>query len=253
MNQANENASDRTLERAIELALEPGAQCGDPETWHRLAIGELTGPRSEELLRHAGECPTCAAERDLARLFDSSRQQRSTSEFEVARISSKVRSRMAGSGDQPSERHESKRRSASWSWAAAALVIMTAGVLLRQEAGRLPEITSPGSLGSVRGGQIELTFPVGDIMGQLDRFEWSRFAGSDRYELVVERVDGSIAWRLEPEASSVVLPAEIAALFSPAVTYRWRVRAIGSDGEEIGSSRQIEFRIDPKRSSVEIP
>ncbi|HSU84743.1 MAG TPA: hypothetical protein VLR69_20175, partial [Thermoanaerobaculia bacterium] len=85
----SENASPLTLEEWLRAAY-AGDEAGCPPPEAFLEAEALAPAERRRLDEHAGRCPACAAERDLARLFDAGPEAAEVSagdvDFVVARL-----------------------------------------------------------------------------------------------------------------------------------------------------------------------
>lgn len=234
------------LDSALELALADSPGCPSPEQYHRLALGELGESEERPLLDHSTRCASCAAELRLALLFETLPDQRGERALETVRLAAQARALRAS--DTPSGDARFSRRRANPGWlilAAATIVAVTLSVAVMMQSSAPPPTRPPGDGIVVRGQVIEIGAPVGSLEAAPEAFVWEMHHEVAQYRLTVEKVDGAVIWRTEAVEARVEVPAEVAARFAVAVTYRWSVEGLNARGLVIAASRVAEFRIVP--------
>jgi len=238
------------------------AGCPPPEAF--LEAETATPEERRRLDEHAGRCPACAAERDLARLFaapETAGVSGADLDFVVARLeeASPVRaSRPAGQVvpfPAPPAR-PAPRRAAGQPWTgqlwkiAAALILVVGGGLLFQltqsPQGGPPSLPAPQAGGPVRGGEVETISPSGDVGGIPAELRWTPREGARSYRVRLSAVDDTVLWEATVPAPPARLPAEVVARLHRAVAYTWTVEALDASGARIAASEPVRFRARPQ-------
>lgn len=228
------------------------AGCPPPEAWLEAETGARTPEARRDLEAHAGRCPVCAAEWDLARLFDAGPEAAGVSPedvgFVVSRLSevSPVRTGRNPAAPRvvlfPGQRF--RQLPASFvRLAAAAVLALVAGLgwTLYAPAPSLPELRQGGA---VRAIAVEALAPVGEVDAMPAELRWARM-GAASYRVRLTAVDGTLLWESRVTAPSVRLPAEVAARLHRAVVYVWSVEALDVDGKLLAGSEPIRFLAKP--------
>lgn len=247
----SENVSPLTLEEWLRAAYSE-AGCPPPEAF--LEAETLAPAERRRLDEHAGRCPACAAERDLARLFDAAPEAAEVSpqdvDFVVARLqeSSPVRPAAkvvpfpaggaAGAGPR-------RMPAQAWKLAAAVVLLLGGGLLFRLANPGAPPLPNPEVGGPVRGGQLEALSPVGDAAGIPSELRWNPRPGAASYRVRLLAVDDAVLWEATVPAPPARLPAEAQGKLQRAVSYLWTVEALDASGARIASSETVRFRIRP--------
>jgi hypothetical protein len=205
-----------------EAYADPAAGCPPPEAFLEAEMAALPGDERRRLTEHAEHCAACTAEWELARLFDAVPQGR------VVQFPSRQQ-------PAPSRR--------TWQWAAAAMLVLTAGLfqLTRPVA---PPLPAPQA-GEVRGSRIELVAPLGDVPAVPAELRWEPVAGAAAYRMRLLAVDDVALWEIRVNRPAAPLPANVASRLQRAVTYRWTVEALAEDGRRLAVSEPGEFRVPP--------
>jgi hypothetical protein len=233
---------------------DPEAGCPPPEAFLEAEAGALFPEERQRLDEHAARCPACAAERDLARLFDAAPEEAGVRpedlDFVVSRLgeASPVRPVRPKVVPFPGPRREVASRSRSRSWvrfAAAAVLVMAAG--LGYQAFQVPEpaLPEPEIGGVVRGGEVEAVSPLGEVAEMPGELRWVPLDGAASYRVQLTAVDGAVLWEGTALAPSLRLPAEVAGRLHRAVVYTWTVEALGPAGERLASSGPVTFKAKP--------
>jgi hypothetical protein len=234
------------------------AACPPPEAFlEAAALGPAERRRLDE---HADRCPACAAERDLARLFDASPEEAGVSsqdvDFVVARLQEASPVKPAGTTGKivpfpaaPATGARPRRMPAqAWKLAAAVVLLLGGGLLFRlavlQSPGA-PPLPAPEVGGPVRGGEIEAVSPVGDAAGIPSELRWNPRPEAAGYRVRLLAVDDTVLWEATVPAPPARLPAEIQGKLQHAVSYLWTVEALDASGARIASSEPARFRIRP--------
>jgi hypothetical protein len=121
-------------------------------------------------------------------------------------------------------------------------VAVVGTLLLRDGPPPLPE---RGVESTIRGSQVQLLSPSGELAEAPSSFVWRMFEGAASYRVSILAVDDEVLWDTVATGDSVELPAETRDRLQPAVAYRWRVEASDADGAVIGRSETTRFRIKP--------
>jgi len=244
-----ERASRLTLEEWLRAAYaDEESGCPLPEAFLEAESGALTAAEKRRLDEHADRCPACAAERDLARLFDAGPQAPGVPaedlSFVVSRLegASAVRTRQAKV--VPLVRKPSGRT--IWQWAAAAMVILAAGLMLQlMRPGAPPLPAPPENGGAMRGGEVEVISPVGEVSAVPSELRWAPRPGAASYRVTLSTVDDTILWQATVPGPPARLPAGVAGGLNRAVVYLWRVEALDAAGNRIAASEPERFRARP--------
>lgn len=237
-----------------EAYADPAAGCPPPEAYLEEEMAALAPEERRRLLEHADRCPACAAERDLARLFDEAPDipgvNREDLDSVVARLAaaSPVGAASAPAASRPAETLESgaqvipfpgrapapveapqrtpeapRRARTSRPWtrlAAAALLALAAGLgfqLMRPD----PPILPPPERGVVRGATVEVLAPLGELAEAPSELRWTPWNGAAAYRVRILEVDGTTLWEERVPAAAARPGAQLAAApLPPAVRAR---------------------------------
>lgn len=235
---------------------DPEAGCPPPEAFLEVEAGALSSEARRALDQHAERCPACAAERDLARLFDAAPEGADVRpedlRFVVSRLeeASPVRPAAPNVVAFPGPRREVAPPSRSRSWvrfAAAAVLVMAAGLGYRAFQVPEPALPAPEVGGVVRGGEVEAVSPLGEVAEIPGELRWvPPVEGAASYRVRLTAVDGAVLWEGTALAPSLRLPAEAAGRLHRAVVYTWTVEALGPAGERLASSGPVTFKVKPE-------
>jgi hypothetical protein len=219
---------------------ETEAGCPPPEAFLEEEMAGLSPDARRTLEAHADRCPACAAERDLARLFDAAPAARDL-DFVVSRLekSSPVRSRPSNVVPFP------VRSRAFLQLAAAALLVLGVGLGYRAFQSPQPALPAPQVDGAMRGGEVQAVSPVGEVAEIPAELRWVPKDGAASYRVRITAVDGSVLWEGTVAAPPVRLPAEAAGKLHRAVLYTWTVEALDPSGARLASSEPARFRVKP--------
>ncbi len=266
----NENDPRLPLEDWLRAAYAgKDAGCPPPEAF--LEAGTATPEERRRLDEHAGRCPACAAERDLARLFAAAPEEAGVSgadlDFVVSRLedASPVRAaRPAGKvvsfpvpapvrvqATRPAARPASSQPWAGQLWKiAAALILVLGGGLLfqlsRSPQSGPPSLPAPQVGGPVRGGEMETISPSGDVGEIPVELRWTPREGTRLYRVRLSAVDDTVLWEGTVPAPPARLPAEVVAKLHRAVAYTWTVEALDASGARTAASEPVRFRARPR-------
>jgi hypothetical protein len=247
----SENVSPLTLEEWLRAAYAEDTEAGCPPPEVFLEAEALSPAERRRLDEHADRCPACAAERDLARLFDASPEEAGVSsqdvDFVVARLQETSPVRPAGKVVPfPAAGARPRRMPAqAWKLAAAVVLLLGGGLLFRLANPGAPPLPAPEIGGPVRGGEIEALSPMGDTAGIPTELRWNPRPGAARYRVRLLAVDDTVLWETTVPAPPARLPAEVQGKLQRAVSYLWSVEALDASGARLASSETVRFRIRP--------
>jgi hypothetical protein len=259
--------SDRshlTLDAWLRAAYAPEeAGCPPPEAFLAAEMEGLSPEERRALDAHADRCPACAAERDLARLFDAAPEEADVRpqdlDFVVSRLQEPA---VAGSGapnvvpfpgprraERAAEKIEAPR--SRWQshsllrFAAAALLVIGLGLGYRAFQSPGPDLPEPPTGEVMRGGEVEAVAPVGELAEIPAELRWVLVDRAASYRVRITAVDGSVLWEDTASTSPVRLPADVAGRLHRAVVYTWTVEALDPNGARLASSEPVRFKVRP--------
>jgi hypothetical protein len=230
------------------------AGCPPPEAYLEAESGALPADARRALDEHADRCPACAAERDLARLWDAAPEAAGTRPEDVAFVVSRLEAaspvrRPAANNVTlfPGPRRAVRAPSPVFTrFAAAAVLILAAGLGFRALYRPQPPLPAPQTGGAVRSAEIEALAPRGELEEIPRELRWNPWQGALSYRVRLTAVDGTVLWESVVPAPPVRLPDEAAGRLHRAVTYTWTVEALGPDGSVLAASEPISFRTKPR-------
>lgn len=249
-----------------EAAEEAG--CPPPEVFLEAETAGLSTEDRRTLDEHAARCPACAAERDLARLFDEAPDAAGVRpadlDFVVSRLegtspvrstaavpTSKAPNVVAFPGPRRAETPSAppvRRSPAILRYAAAAILVIGAGLGYRAVQSPDPALPPPEAGGVVRGGEVEAVSPAGELAEVPRELRWAHREGAASYRVRITTADDSVLWEMKAPASPVVIPAEVSARLHRAVLYTWTVEALDPGGARLATSEPVRFRVKPASS-----
>lgn len=253
------NDAPRTLQDWLRAAYgspqaSPEAGCPPPEAYLEAEAGALTPEERRALEEHAGRCPACAAERDLARLWDTATDAAGARPEDVAFVVSRLEATSPVS--RPAARVVPFRgprlqapaaRSRSFTrLAAAAVLVLAAGLGFRTFYRPEPPLPAPETGGAVRSAEIETLAPRGEVEEIPGELRWNPWKGAHSYAVKLIAVDGSVLWEAKVSAPPARLPSDVAGRLHRAVTYTWTVEALGPDGSVLAAAEPARFRARPE-------
>ncbi|HEV8241450.1 MAG TPA: zf-HC2 domain-containing protein [Thermoanaerobaculia bacterium] len=237
------------------------AGCPPPEAYLAEEMAALSPEQRRRLEAHADACPACRAERELARAFDAGESGASSADVDWVTARLRGEPVPAAQGDAPAQPAASpagmpatgrvvpfRGRAAVRTWvrfAAAAVLVVAMGLTARTFYERPPSLPAPPHGGIVRGGEVELVSPVGEVAEPPLELRWKSVAGAVAYRVRLSGVDGTVLWETKAAATSAPLPAAVAANLKRAVSYEWTVEGLATDGSTIGRSAPARFRVRP--------
>ncbi|HSS52019.1 MAG TPA: hypothetical protein VLX28_24015 [Thermoanaerobaculia bacterium] len=245
---------------------DPAAGCPPPETWLEEELAARSAEERRRLETHAERCPACAAERDLARGFDAGSEAAGVRPEDVAFVVS----RLEAASPVPKKVHDvhagetskvvpfpARRRIESspvWRLAAAAVLVIAAGLAFQLSRPGAPPLPAPQVGGVVGGGEVEAVSPLGEVAGIPAELRWLPRPGARSYRVRLSTVDDTVLWEATVPATPapwVRLPAEVVQKLHRAVAYVWTVEALGPAGERLGASEPARFRARPAPEGAE--
>jgi len=231
------HAPERSL--ATAYATSPG--CPQPEVFVAAAWDALDADERRLLERHLEDCPACAAERELARSFESPIGNDAPDpdvEWVVAEL---ARARLAPAA---------RRGRFDWGWAsAAAVVLLAAGGYVALREGP-PPLAPPSARPVVlRGADIELIAPRGDIATVPVELRFAAIAGAARYQVKILGVDDGVLWEQAVPSPPATIPAIVRDTLAEAVVYRFQVEAFDANGARLAVSATASFRVVPSATA----
>jgi hypothetical protein len=257
------------LGEALRSAYSPERGCPSPEIFLSWETGDLPVAERRRLEEHVAHCPACAAERDLARLFEASPEEmesrREDMGFLLARLEASRPGRPAEAKVIPIDPRRSRqqpvateapavpaappvrRRSGfrpAWSLAAAAMLAVVCGVLFQMRSAP-PPLPDPGTSGVMRGTDLALVYPLGELSAAPSELRWEEIAGARSYRWRLISVDGTVVWEETATGSPVRLPGGLVRALHPAVVYTWTVEALDDRLHRIASAEPVRFRVRP--------
>jgi hypothetical protein len=249
-----DHAPRLTLDDWLRAAYDdPAAGCPPPEAWLEEELAARTPEERRRLEAHAAHCPACAAERDLARDFDAGAAGVPAEDvaFVVSRLETASPVRVRDGARvvpfrAPQRTAPVPSRSRDWRrLAAAAVVILAAGLGFQLFRPSAPPLPAPQTGGVVRGGEVEAVSPVGEVAGLPAELRWMPRPGASSYRVRLSTVDDTVLWETTVPAPPARLPAEVVRTLHRAVVYVWSVEALGPAGERLGASEPTRFRARP--------
>ena len=225
----------RSARRTLARAYAAGSGCRPPEVFVAASWNALDPDERRLIERHIEDCPACAAERDLARSFESAAAS-DVPDPEVDWIVAELeRSRF-----HPQRR----RRRLDWRWASAAALVLvgvSGWLALREGPPRLaPPSAAPVVL---RGAAIELFEPSGDVAAPPRELRFAAVPGASRYRVKILEVDDGLLWEQEVVEPEAAIPEDVRARLADAVVYRFQVEAFDASGARLAVSAIAPFRV----------
>lgn len=229
------------------------AGCPPPEAFLAEEMERLSLQERRRLDEHADRCPACAAERDLARMFDAGPEAESEDvDFVVSRLEATSPVRPISKGKvvafptpAPKPAAKPPARSSIWRLAAAVILVLGAGILFQLSRSGAPSLPAPGTGNVVRGGEVEAVAPVGEVAGIPSELRWEPRPAAVSYRVRLSTVDDTVLWETTVPAPPARLPAEIAGQLHRAVVYVWTVEALDASGARVAISEPVRFRARP--------
>jgi len=260
----NGNGSHLTLEEWLRKAYAPGeGGCPPPEAFLPEELAALDPAARQRIDAHAERCPACSAERELARLFTDGPEAAEVPpedvRFVVDRLEAASPVGRKGGRVVPFTRAAAPvapaaaaaaadhrpRRSPWLQLAAAAMVILAAGLFVQRYLLAPPPLPAPPASGVLRGGEVEPLAPVGEVAAAPRELAWEPRPGAAAYHVRLRTVDDELLWEGTVAAPPARLPAAVSGLLRPAVTYAWSVEALDGRGARLAGSEPVRFHLRP--------
>lgn len=241
----------KTLEEWLRDAYaDETAGCPPPEAYLEGEAGDLAPEERRALEEHADRCPACAAERDLARLFDAAPGEAGVRLEDLSFVVSRLEETSPVRRVEPAPRvvpfPGPRRRNLQplLRLAAAAVLILAAGLAFFTLNAPGPSLPAPEE-GVVRGTGIEALAPVGEVEEIPAELRWTPQEGARSYRVRLIAVDDTVLWETTVAAPPARLPVDLAGQLHRAVVYRWTVEALDASGARLAVSEPVEFRVSP--------
>ena len=242
--------TQRSVAEALRRAYEGPGSCPPPETFLAEEMAALDPEARSALERHAERCPACAAERELARAFESADAMTARESREVERMVRRLERRTPGRKSGPARLLRfpavgGLARSPAFRMAVAAVLVLAIGIAVQTMRTRPPALPDAAVDEVVRGGELVAVSPVGEVDAMADELVWQAIEGAAAYRVTLNAVDGTVLWETTGARVSEPLPESVRAQLHRAVTYVWRVDAFDAEGGRIAGSGPVEFRVRP--------
>lgn len=195
------------------------------------------GALSEAEQQHVSQCAHCEAELALWQEFEA-QTPAGDEGAAVTWIAAEI-GRRRGMNSVPASRASRFRLFGLPGFAAlAAAVVLVAGLMYAVR-DREPALRAPAGSEVYRGGDITSMSPVGNVHVVPGlALKWSFVAGTDRYDISVLEVDGTVLWQTSTSNPEAALPSEVVSKLVPGKTVTWEVAARDRSGAVIASGTQ---------------
>jgi len=224
------------------------AGCPPPEAFLEAEAEALAPEERRRLDEHADRCPACAAERDLARLFDAGPEavgvRPEDVDYVVAHLET-ARHRPGRVVPFPAARKPAVQRPAVWRLAAAVVLMLGGGLLFQLSRQGAPSLPAPGTGTVLRGGEVAAVSPMGEVAAVPAELRWTPRPGASSYRVRLSTVDDTVLWETAVPAPPARLPAEVVRRLNRAVVYVWTVEALDASGARVAASEPVRFRARP--------
>jgi hypothetical protein len=97
----------------------------------------------------------------------------------------------------------------------------------------------------LRGGEVELLSPRGEIATAPAELVWEPRPGAAAYRVRLRAFDDAVLWEATVATPPARLPAEVAGRLERAVTYSWTVEALDAQGGRLAGSEPVRFLVRP--------
>lgn len=235
----------------IHAMQRPG--CPPRESLHRLAIQDLSTMQRKRLEEHLGGCRECAAEHDLAMLFEfdtvSPADADEVAEI-VARLEAESPIRTGARPHRPAEHKGVRARRPGWfawpltlpAWqlaaAAAFVVVLTVATWPR------PPALPPAHETTLRGATVHAISPRDEIALSPTILAWHPYPDASTYQVQLLAVDDTVLWEGLTTGSQIDVPRTVSENLRPLVRYIWTVDAFNEAGGIVAAGAQ-GFRVLP--------
>lgn len=232
----------------LESAHSRDSGCPAPETFLMAELATLTTDERAAVVAHAARCPACAAEQELAAVFDAEPNAIAGSQREIGPIVARLESSMGEhllSGGGPSVAATDRFPLLTWAprLAAAVVLLVVGGALFQALRPGPPPLPRETRDEVARGSTVEIVYPVGDLESFPHELRWVALRGAASYDVSLFTVGGEILWRQTVTKVTVRLPDSLIQNLAPMVSYFWSVDALDTTGAHIGVSEEVFFRI----------
>lgn len=246
----NDTTPRRHLEDWVNAAHCERTDCPAGDQLHRLVVDSKTA-QAESLREHLQECRECAADYDMALLFESDAP--SQSEHTVAAIVAKLEA----AAPAPSRRRVGRRSAAATSlgdtlraWTGTLPtwqlgVVASAALALVIFTWPRPPVLPAAYQSTLRGSTVLTIQPRGELALPPTELTWQAHDSAVKYRVRVLSVDDTVLWEQIVELPSTEVPLEIRGQLQPYVRYVWTVDALGDSGIPVAVSEAQSFRIVP--------
>lgn len=251
-------------------AFESGSDCPAPEVFLEDEWTRLSPAERARIEAHAATCPACAAERDLAALWDLPAEAGDLAAEDLAYVVGRIEEAQAepalpersnvvpfpsGRIAKPSVPTDVRqglpvrragRTFAGWGLALAAVLALGIGLLVELRRSDLPALPpAPAGAETYRGSTVLLRGPEGELEAAPVRLEWEATPGAATYRVRIADPLGEEVWSGTAERPALDLSGDAAAKLQTAVVYSWTVEAVDAGGQRIAGSEALKFRIAP--------
>ncbi|HEV7667369.1 MAG TPA: hypothetical protein VGS22_02515 [Thermoanaerobaculia bacterium] len=247
------------------------AECPAPEVFLEAEWVRLPAAERDRIEAHAATCPKCAAERDLAGLWDLPFDVGDVADEDLAFVVGRIEEAeadqapparsnvvpfplgrtVAAAGSVDVSPRGSARRPArsfpAWGLALAALLALGIGLLVELRQRDLPAL--PGATDGAetyRGSTLLLQGPDGELAKAPEMLGWEPVTDAASYRVSIVDPLGEEIWKFEAKASPVVLPVAVRVRLQTAVVYAWTVEALDARGKRLARAEPLRFRIAPR-------
>ncbi len=243
--------------------------CPAPELFLEAEWVRVPAAERARIEAHAATCPACAAERDLAALWDLpvdagdlpaddiayvvGRIEEAQSEAPAARSNVVPfpvgRNRAGTEVEKPTALEFARRPSRSlgrWGLALAAVLALGIGLSIEFRQRELPDLPAPiGGPETYRGSTVLLRGPEGELEAAPAELDWAVVEGATSYRVRLNDPLGDEIWSATANIAPLVLPAAVRAKLQTAVVYAWTVEAYDAKGDRLAGAEPLRFRISP--------
>ncbi len=140
-----------------------------------------------------------------------------------------------------------RRLRAAWGLAAAAVLVLAAGVLF-SSTGPAPPLPDSVASTVVRGSPLQVLAPKGDLPEMPAQLSWEADPEAAGYRIRILAVDDTVVWQGESRRATAALSPQALAALDPGVVYFWTVAALDARGEVRRSSETARFQVVPPRA-----
>ncbi len=242
--------------------------CPAPELFLDAEWVRLPAVERARIEAHAATCPACAAERDLAALWDLPTDAGDLPAGEIAYVVGRIEEALAEAPatrnvvpfpvgrtgaraelGKPAQLQTARRPSRSLGLlglALAAVLALGIGLSIELRQRELPELPAPiGGPLTYRGSTVLLRGPEGELEAAPAEFDWALVEGATSYRVRISDPLGEEIWSTTANAAPLALPVTVRAKLQTAVVYAWTVEAFDAKGNRLAGAEPLRFRIAP--------